>query len=111
MSNEYPRMLYKHPGTEEIHGGRFDTLIVNDEGEHEAAAQDGWEDTTTNAKRRAEPQPTAAPVQEHEAAAQDIAAPGRDAMKAEATALGLDFPKNVPTERLAEMIAEAKTGA
>lgn len=110
--SDYPRMLYKFPGVEEIHGARFATLIVNDEAEHEAAYGDGWEDTTTNAKRRAE-QPEPVPVleqakQEQETAAPDEATQDRDALKAEATELGLEFPKNIPTERLAEMVAEAK---
>lgn len=104
--NNYPRMLYKFPGIEPIHGGHFATLIVNDEAEQEAAAQDGWEETTTNAKRRAEaPPPQPEPVAQVD---QDQEALDRDALKAEATTLGLEFPKNVPTERLAEMVAEAK---
>lgn len=102
----YPKMLYKFPGVELIHGGHFATLIVNDEAEQEAAAQDGWEETTTNAKRRAEaPPPQPEPVAQVD---QDQEALDRDALKAEATTLGLEFPKNVPTERLAEMVAEAK---
>lgn len=104
--NEYPRMLYKLPGSEPIHGGHFATLIVNDEAEQEASAQDGWEETTTNAKRRAEaPPPQPEPVAQVD---QDQEALDRDALKAEAITLGLEFPKNVPTERLAEMVAEAK---
>lgn len=111
----YPKMLYKFPGTEEMHGARFATLIVNDEAEHEEAAQEGWEDTTVNAKRRAEEppeQPVHAPVaqveQKPEDAAHEEDAPDRDALKAEAAALGMEFPKNIPTERLAEMVAEEK---
>lgn len=112
--NKFPKMLYKFPGIEPIHGDHFATLIVNDEAEQEAAAQEGWEETTTNAKRRAEdppPQPAPTPVVQVEQPQEvipDNDAPDRDALKAEATALGLEFPKNVPTERLAEMVAEAK---
>ena len=112
--NDYPRMLYKFPGVEEIHGSHFATLIVNDEAEHEAATQAGWENTTTNAKRRAEEppkQPETPPVvqtEQKQEESQEEEVPDRDALKAEAAALGLEFPKNVPTERLAEMVTEAK---
>ena len=95
--NEFPRMLYKHPGREEMHGSRFDTLIVGDEGKQDAALADGWKLTTTEAKDPAE-----AP-QEPQGSDYD-----REALKAQATSLGLTFPKNVPNERLIEMIAEAK---
>lgn len=41
-------MLYKAPGPHEIHGGHFDTLIVDadEEGQLEAAMDDGWYLTT-----------------------------------------------------------------
>lgn len=42
-------MLYKHPGLHDIHGGKFDYLIVNDE-DIEAAINDGWALTTDEAK-------------------------------------------------------------
>lgn len=111
MSNEYPRMLYKYPGREEIHGSRFDTLIVEDADELDGAIADGWAMTTTEAKApRVIPTeaPTAAPTSAPDASDEG---PDRDALKAEAAALGLEFPKNVPTERLVEMIAQAKAGA
>lgn len=96
--NEYPRMLYKYPGQEEMHGGRFATLIVPGEAEQEAAVADGWALTTTNARN-----PPSVPETEEERS--------RDVLKAEAIGLGIEFPKNVPTDRLIEMIAEAKAGA
>lgn len=99
----YPKMLYKHPGREELHGSHFDTLIVADGDEQDAALVDGWKLTTTEAKESAE-QPVQAdpnPVVQ----GQDF---DREALKLQATGLGLEFPKNVPTERLAEMVAEAK---
>lgn len=111
MNNEYPRMLYKHPGREEIHGDRFDTLIVADVDELDGAIADGWAMTTTEAKApRIIPTeaPTAAPTSAPDAPDESA---DRDALKAEATALGVEFPKNVPTDRLIEMIAQAKAGA
>lgn len=113
MSN-YPRMLYKFPGNEEMHGASFATLIVNDEAEHEDANDNGWASTTTEAREFAEAQKLPAPVpvvqieQKPEEAEHEEDAPDRDALKAEAKELGLEFPKNVPTDRLAEMVAEAK---
>lgn len=102
MSNDYPRMLFKFPGNEEMHGARFATMIVDDEDAHVLASMDGWADTTTEARAHAE-KPKAEPV-----APVVEAEPDRDALKAEATALGIEFPKNVPTEKLVELIAEAK---
>lgn len=107
--NDFPRMLYKFPGAEEIHGARFATLIVQDADEQDEALADGWSITTDEA-RAPKAAPAPAPSATQDADEQD-ATPDRDALKAEATALGLEFPKNVPTERLVEMIAEAKAGA
>jgi hypothetical protein len=46
-----PTMLYKHPGSHEIHGGKFDYLIVDsDSGELSDALDSGWFLTTTEAK-------------------------------------------------------------
>ncbi len=47
--NEFPRMVYKTGGTEEIHGGRFATLIVHDTDELAAALAGGWQLTTAEA--------------------------------------------------------------
>lgn len=45
------RMLYKYPGPHEIHGDRFDYIIVDDEDEAvEAAISEGWFLTTDEAK-------------------------------------------------------------
>ena len=49
VSNEYPKMLYKHGGEHEIHGGKFHIAIADDaEGEQEAIEQ-GWFLTTPEA--------------------------------------------------------------
>lgn len=50
-------MLYKHPGPHEIHGGKFDYIIVDD-GKIDAAIADGWAMTTTEALNAADaPEP------------------------------------------------------
>ena len=105
--NEYPKMLYKYPGSEEMHGGRFATLIVQDADEQDAAVADGWALTTTEAKN---PAPPPEPIPESSAPETEEER-SRDLLKAEAIKLGLQFPKNIPTDRLVEIIAEAKAGA
>lgn len=47
--NEFPRMVYQAGGNEEIHGGRFGTLIVHDTDELDAALAGGWQLTTAEA--------------------------------------------------------------
>lgn len=42
-------MLYKHPGVHEIHGDKFDYVIVDEKDVDEAIAA-GWRLTTTDAK-------------------------------------------------------------
>lgn len=44
-----PTMLYKHPGKHEIHGDKFDYIIVDEE-DIESAIADGWFRTTDEAK-------------------------------------------------------------
>lgn len=44
------RMVYKHPGIHEIHGGNYDYKIIDDTEEAIAEAlSDGWRLTTTEA--------------------------------------------------------------
>jgi hypothetical protein len=42
-------MLYKHPGSHEIHGDTFDYIIVEPD-DVEAKVADGWSKTTDEAK-------------------------------------------------------------
>jgi hypothetical protein len=98
MSNT--TMLYKAPGSHEIHGGRFDYTIVNDD-QIEATLAAGWYLTTTEAKAA------------HEAALQDAAdnaPPTRDELKRKADELGLSYPGNIPTEKLSAMVDAALKG-
>ncbi len=53
-------MLYKFPGAHEMHGDKFDYVIV-DEDEIAQAKKDGWHLTTTGAKEAAETATTEAP--------------------------------------------------
>jgi hypothetical protein len=104
--NDFPRMVYQAGGTEEIHGGRFATHIVNDEDELEAALADGWHLTTCEAKAAAE-KPAAGASAAGDDGKSDDTPPTRDELKAKATELGLTFPGNVSNAKLFEMIDAA----
>ncbi len=43
---DFPYMLYKHPGPNEIHGSKFDTLIVEEEADLSVALTEGWQLST-----------------------------------------------------------------
>lgn len=121
--NQFPRMLYKFPGVEAMHGGLFATRTVADEDEQEAAIADGWHLTTPEAKEaHAESQkpaaviepakmPEAAPeaAEDTDAGADNAVDDGtlRAELKAKAAALGLVYPRNATNEKLAELIAAA----
>lgn len=90
-------MLYKAPGPHEIHGGRFDYTIVDDD-QIEAALAAGWYLTTTEAKAAHQ-----ADIQD----AADNAPPTRDELKRKADELKLQYPGNIPTDRLAAMVDAA----
>lgn len=53
---EYPRMLYRHGGDEEVHGVSVSTRIVQTEDEQDALTADGWSVTPAKAARWAEQQ-------------------------------------------------------
>jgi hypothetical protein len=92
-------MLYKCPGPHEIHGGHFDTIVVDAdaEGALEAAIADGWHLTT----------PAALEASHAPKEPDDNAPPTRDELIAKAKELGLTFGPNTASKKLGEMI-EAK---
>jgi hypothetical protein len=102
MDNTFPRMLYKAGGTEAIHGGKFSTLIVADEGAQEAAIADGWSLTTDDAKA----------VQEAAAKAAEDAnrPPTREEMLQKAEELGLEVNARWGDKRLADEITAKLKG-
>ncbi|NVO06790.1 MAG: hypothetical protein HXX19_13055 [Rhodoferax sp.] len=118
-------MLYKCPGPHDIHGGKFDYTIV-DEDDIAAAQADGWYLTTPEAKdayqaaQDAEAAAAAAAKQaaedakEAEAEAQALAAladankpPTRDELEQMATSLGLPFTARTSDKKLSDLIAAA----
>jgi hypothetical protein len=96
--NEFPRMLFKANGKEPIHGGLFQTFIVDNAELMDNAIADGWCMTTTEAVEAAA-KPVEVPA--------DDAPPTRDELKRKATELGIDYPANIPTDKLAGLVAEA----
>lgn len=47
---DFPCMMYRQPGLEEMHGDRFETLIVQDQDGLDQAESDGFSKTTQEAK-------------------------------------------------------------
>lgn len=108
--NDFPRMVYRTGGNEEIHGGRFATLIVNDQDELDAALADGWHLTTCEAKAAAE-KPATAPASAGPVIPDDNAPPTRDELKQKAAELGLTFAGNISTEKLTALVDAALADA
>lgn len=93
--NDFPRMLYRSGGTEEIHGALLSTLIVNDEDELDAALAKGWHLTTPEA------------LGEYDAPPADDAPATRAEMLAKAKEMGLAHAFNISNVKLAELIDAA----
>jgi hypothetical protein len=100
--NDFPRMIYKAGGPEEIHGGRFHTHIVHDVDELDAALADGWHLTTPDAADAAAPKP--------KDEADDDAPATRAELEQKATKLGIEFSPRIGDAKLAERIEAALTG-
>jgi hypothetical protein len=100
--NDFPRMIYRAGGTEEIHGGRFETRIVNDVDEQDAALIDGWSLTTDAAAIAAKP----LPVETALVGPDDNAPPTRAELEQKASELGIEFSPRLGDAKLAERIAE-----
>ena len=96
--NDFPRMIYRAGGTEEIHGGHFTTLIVDDQGALDAALADGWSLTTDEAR---------APKAESAPGPADDAPPTRAELEAKAAELGIEFSPRIGDVKLGERIAAA----
>lgn len=98
MSDEFPKMLFKAGGPEELHGGNFHTFIAQDEQDEAAALADGWHLTTPEA---------VAAVSKSAAPVDDEAPPTRAELEAKATELGIKFDGRTTDAKLGEKIAAA----
>jgi hypothetical protein len=90
---EYPKALY-------LAGQQ---LVVEDSEQEEAARADGYDDWHADHARI-----TGEPEAKTGEQADDEAPLDRDALKARAAELGVEFPKNIGTEKLAELVAAAE---
>jgi len=59
-------MLYKHPGQHDIHGDKFDYIIV-DEADVDAKVKEGWSKSTDEAKSGPIAKPAAKPARKAKA--------------------------------------------
>lgn len=92
MNNMYPLMVYKPGSQYQLQEGSFDTLIVGDEVEKDAAHAAGWRLTTTEARAHA-------PVPDDDAPAT------REELEAKARELGVTFDGRTSDSKLAAKIA------
>jgi hypothetical protein len=90
-------MLFKVDGPHEIHGGKFDYVIVADADEQAQAVADGWALTTDEARNATVPAK----------AGTDDAPPTRAELEQKATDLGIKFDGRTTDARLAEKIEAA----
>jgi hypothetical protein len=102
-------MLYKAGGPHDIHGGKFDTHIVHDADELDAALAGGWHKTTSEAKAAAE-KPSTVAASSNAAIPDDNAPPTRSELEQKARELGIDFAANIGDKKLAERIDAALAG-
>lgn len=102
--NDFPRMIYKAGGTEDIHGGKFTWHIVHDAEELDAALAADWHLTTAEAGASAVT--TYAPEVAQDDAA-DNAPPTRAELEQKAAELGIEFSPKIGDVKLAERIASA----
>jgi hypothetical protein len=110
-NNDFPRMVYKAGGTEEIHGGKFSTHIVHDAAQLDAALAGGWSKTTAEALDAAKPKAsTGTGGDAGGGKPDDNAPPTRDELKQKADELKLTYPGNISNAKLAEMIDAALAG-
>ena len=99
MDNDFPCMIYRAGGPHEIHGGRFDYIIIEDADELAAALADGWAMTTAEA--------LAALAPAAGTSAGDNAPPTRAELEAKAAELGVEFSPRIGDTKLLERIEAA----
>lgn len=102
--DRFPQMLYRAGGSEEIHGGKFATLIVADESTLSAALADGWRETTGAALDAVQSAKVDTPPPD------DDAPPLRSELEQKAGELGIKFDGRTTDKRLAAAIAEKLKG-
>ena len=97
--SDFPRMIYQVGSQEEMHGGRFDYEIVQDQDALDVMLANGWYLTTCEAKAAAEQTPV-------EPAETPLS---REEIEAKATALGIAFDGRTSDAKLLAKIDVALT--
>lgn len=106
MDNQFPQMLYKAGGPEQIHGGNFSTLIVEDSEQFDAALADRWAERTDSAVELRDQAIAASKVAvASESTADSNKAPTREELEQKATQLGIEFSARVSDKKLRDLIA------
>jgi len=102
------QMLYKHPGIHEIHGDKFDTLIVDSVEELEEALEDGWFETTPEALDNSDNNVNSSSDEDVD----ETTPPTREEVLQKAQELGVEFKTNTTTtvilKRIEEKLAESE---
>lgn len=92
---EEPTMVYKRGSKIKVDGNRFDYKIVEAAELEGALKDDGWFRT---------------PAEALEGVPSDNEGPTRDELKLMAEQLGVEYPSNISTKKLAELVDEATGG-
>ncbi len=105
----FPETVYRSPGVHRgYRGNTFDYAPVNSAEELKAMQAKGWHLSIWDALAAAGVNPVIAEVAEAKAAVADIDDNVREAMEAEAKALGVKFNARTSDKVLAERIAAAR---
>lgn len=105
--DDFPKMLYRQPGTERVHTGLFATRIVATEDEALAADAEGWHETMEGAiaAREAEKAEVLVGVASEPPPAGESGPATRQELEQKATELGIAFSPRMSDRKLGEAIA------
>lgn len=101
--NDFPRMLFKCPGAEPMHGGHFSTIIVGSQDAQEEALSAGWQLSTPEAVQAHAVKPVPQPPAE---VADDVP-PTRAELEQKAKSLGINFDGRISDKKLGALIQAA----
>ena len=118
--NDWPRMVYRYPGTVQLQDGGYDTETVANQAQADSLLALGWGLTPAEARKNADDKAAqAAAVKAQEAQAQSIEAarallasiqpadPTRDELEQKATELSIKFDGRTSDKKLRDQIAAA----
>lgn len=98
----YSDIVYRVPGPHAAHNGKnYEYVHVTSKEDHAQKLKDGWSDSLVEAVEGKE----AVTVSAKASAPQgDAEPPTRDEAKAKADELGIEYPGNIPTAKLIDLI-------